>query len=265
VHLSQQETIFPDEKRHLTLFRLDFKAVIIEPDGTRKTVLIELQKSKYETDLQRFRHYLGSSYMEKAKQNGVAEEQPKYNGMYPIITIYILGYNLKELPYMAVTVNQEVIDASSKKKIEVKSFFIEHLTHKSHIIQVLRLPEKRRTRLENFMVLFNQAWVTETKSILELQELPKGFEDLATYLHDPVADSQFRRDLDAEEELDTIFDQQEAKYLYQIAIAQHEKEEAERREKQAMLKLATKMKRYNETMADIMHETGLTKKEIDKL
>ena len=265
VHLSQQETIFPDEKRHLTLFRLDFKAVIIEPDGTRKTVLIELQKSKYETDLQRFRHYLGSSYMEKAKQNGVAEEQPKYNGMYPIITIYILGYNLKELPYMAVTVNQEVIDASSKKRIEVKSFFIEHLTHKSHIIQVLRLPEKRRTRLENFMVLFNQAWVTETKSILELQELPKGFEDLATYLHGPVADSQFRRDLDAEEELDTIFDQQEAKYLYQIAIAQQEKEIAQQEKEQAMLKLATKMKRYNETMADIMHETGLTEKEIEKL
>ena len=233
VHLSQQETVFPDQKRQLTLFRLDFKAVIIEPDGTRKTVLVELQKSKYETDIQRFRHYLGSSYMEKSKKDEVAEVQVQYNGIYPIITIYILGYDLKELPYMAVTVNREVIDAASKKRIEVKSFFIEHLTHQSHIIQVRRLPEHRRTRLENFMVLFNQAWVTETKSILDLQELPEGFEDLATYLHGPVADEQFRRNLDAEEELDTIFDQQEAKYLYQIAIAQQEKEEAERREQEA--------------------------------
>ena len=279
VDLSQQETVYPDEKRHLTLFRLDFKAVIIEPDGTRKTVLVELQKSKYETDIQRFRHYLGSNYMEKNKQNGVAEEQSQYSGMYPIITIYILGYNLKELPYMAVTVNREVIDASSKKRIEVKSFFIEHLTHQSHIIQVRRLPEHRRTRLENFMVLFNQAWVTETKSILDLQELPEGFEDLATYLHGPVADAQFRRNLDAEEELDTIFDQQEAKYLYQIVLAQQEKEEAEKREteakleaekerrqkEQAMLKLATKMKKYGEPLDEIIKETGLTEQEINNI
>jgi hypothetical protein len=201
---------------------------------------------------------------------------------------------------MAVTVNREIIDAATKQKIDVKSFFIEHLTHKSHIIQVRRLPQQRRTRLENFMVLFNQAWVTETNSILDLQELPEGFEDLATYLHGPVADEQFRRNLDAEEELDSIFDQQEAKYLHQIAVAQQEKEEAEREKaeaqqreleaqqreaeerqqkqeaqqrelealqekKQAMLKLATKMKRYGESMDDIMRETGLTQNEIEKL
>jgi predicted transposase/invertase (TIGR01784 family) len=293
VHLSQQETVFPDQKRHLTLFRLDFKALIKEPDGTKKTILIELQKSKYKTDIQRFRHYLGSAYKDKPRKDIVAEEQEQYVGIYPIVTIYILGYNLDELPYMAVTVNREVIDAATKEKIEVESFFIEHLTHKSHIIQVRRLPEQRRTRLENFMVLFNQAWVTETNSILDLEELPEGFEDLANYLHGPVADAQFLRNLDAEEELDSIFDQQEAKYLHQIAVAQQEKEEAEKREaeaqqreaeaqkreheaqnreaqalqekKQAMLKLATKMKKYGESVEDIMRETGLTEQEIENL
>jgi Skp family chaperone for outer membrane proteins len=255
--------------------------------------LVELQKSKYETDIQRFRHYLGSAYLDKPRKDVVEEEQAQYNGMYPIVTIYILGYKLDEIPYMAVTVNREVIDASTKQKIDVKSFFIEHLTHKSHIIQVRRLPEQRRTRLENFLVLFNQAWVTETKSILDLEELPKEFEDLANYLHGPVADEQFRRNLDAEEEIDTIFDQQEYKYLQQIAQAQIEKEEAERereeaekreakakletekerqqkqeaqqREAQAMLKLATKMKKYGESVEDIMYETGLTKNEIENL
>jgi predicted transposase/invertase (TIGR01784 family) len=265
VHVSQQETVYPDEKRHLTLFRLDFKALIKEPDGTKKTILIELQKSKYKTDIQRFRHYLGSAYMDKPRKDIVTEEQAKYNGIYPIVTIYILGYNLDELPYMAVTVNREVTDASTKQKIEVKSFFIEHLTHKSHILQVRRLPEQRRTRLENFMVLFNQAWVTETKSILDLEELPKEFEDLANYLHGPVADAQFLRNLDAEEELDSIFDQQEAKYLHQIAVAQQEKEDAERREQEVKIKLATKMKKYGECVEDIMRETGLTEQEIENL
>ncbi|NCU33100.1 MAG: hypothetical protein EOM23_09270, partial [Candidatus Moranbacteria bacterium] len=58
VSLGQQETLFLDEKRQLTLFRLDFKAVIKDADGSTKTVLIELQKSKYPTDIQRFRNYL---------------------------------------------------------------------------------------------------------------------------------------------------------------------------------------------------------------
>ena len=261
VHLSQQETVYPDEKRHLTLFRLDFKALIKEPDGTKKTILIELQKSKYKTDIQRFRHYLGSAYMDKPRKDIVAEEKMQYVGIYPIVTIYILGYNLDELPYMAVTVNREVIDAATKEKIEVESFFIEHLTHQSHIIQVRRLPEQRRTRLENFMVLFNQAWVTETRSILDLEELPKEFEDLATYLHGPVADAQFLRNLDAEEELDAIFDDQESRYLMAVI----EKEEAERREQEVKIKLAIKMEKYGEPLDEIIKETGLTKNEIEKL
>ena len=61
--LNQQETVFPDNKHQLTLFRLDFKATIKKNDGTKHTVLIELQKSKYITDILRFRNYLGSNYM----------------------------------------------------------------------------------------------------------------------------------------------------------------------------------------------------------
>ena len=63
VALSQQETSLPDERRGLTLFRLDFKAIIKQADGSQKTVLIELQKSKYKTDIQRFRSYLGANYL----------------------------------------------------------------------------------------------------------------------------------------------------------------------------------------------------------
>ena len=91
-------------------------------------------------------------------------------------------------------------------------------------------------------------------------------------MNNPVADTQFHCNLDTEEELDTIFDQQEAKYLYQIAVAQQEKEEAEKREieaklreKETMLKLATKMKTYGEPLSEIIKETGLTKNEIEKL
>jgi hypothetical protein len=89
-------------------------------------------------------------------------------------------------------------------------------------------------------------------------------------------DEQFRRNLEAEEELDTIFDAQEARHLAQIAEANREKEEANRekdeanrerdeahREKQqALYKLVRQMKKYGATLPEIAAETGLTYKEV---
>lgn len=285
--LGHQETVFPDEKRRLTLFRLDFKAVIKEADGSSKTVLIELQKSKFSTDIQRFRNYLGANYIAKQKPPVRVEEPPvEYHSIYPIITIYILGYNLEDLPYMAVTVNRDVINSVSKEKITVKSFFIEHLTHQSHIIQVRRLPDQRRTRLENFLVLFNQAWCTENNYIIDLQDVPEEFSDIATYLQGPLMDEEFRRRLEAEEEIDTIFDEHEAKYLKQIADAEKNEQAAMKRESEAKkreakareterlmrsqknalaIKYALLLKKAGASTKEITKETGLTPDELANL
>nr|MDU9044507.1 hypothetical protein [Candidatus Electrothrix aestuarii] len=47
---------------NLTVFRIDFSAVIRQEDGSRKLVLIEIQKAKLPTDIMRFRKYLGGQY-----------------------------------------------------------------------------------------------------------------------------------------------------------------------------------------------------------
>jgi len=229
LELGQQETIVPDEKRGFTLFRLDFKAVIKNADGTKQKVLIELQKSKYETDIQRFRNYLGVNYITKISK---FEENFKNNEEFPIITIYILGYNLIDLPYLAVTVNNQIINSVNKELINTKSFFVEMLTHSSHILQVKRLPKNRKTRIEQFMMLFNQAWNSDKKYILDLEEIPEDFRDIVEYLEKPVYSEDFRRQLEAEEEIDFIFDQQEAKYLVQIEEAKMREEEAKIREEE---------------------------------
>jgi hypothetical protein len=59
--VGQQETMIAHDTLQLTLFRLDFKATIRQADGSQKTVLIELQKSKFPSDISRFRRYLGAS------------------------------------------------------------------------------------------------------------------------------------------------------------------------------------------------------------
>ncbi|MCX6278528.1 MAG: hypothetical protein NT004_10565 [Bacteroidetes bacterium] len=288
VTLSQQETTLPDEKRGLTLFRLDFKALIREADNTEKIVLIELQKSKYITDIQRFRNYLGASYMTKPSKGDanprvpkmMVEEKPtEYHSIYPIIAIYILGYNLNDLPYMAVSVNREVVNSVNQEKVEVKSFFIDHLTHQAHIIQVRRLPQRRQTRLEQFFTFFDQSQCISDHYILDLKQIPKGFEDIARYLQGPVSDEQFRRLLEAEDQLDAIFDHQEAQYLQKIAeaekqieVAEQQREAAEKQREVAeqikevlTIKLVRQMKKSGATVAEIANETGLKQEEIEKL
>ncbi len=267
VKLENQETVLSYERKLLTLFRLDFKAVIKEADGSHKTVLIELQKSKFPTDIQRFRNYLGSAYLEKEDTPGSMVEEPgaKYAKPYPIITIYILGYNLDDLPFLAVTVNRDIINAVNKEKIHVKSFFIEQLTHQSHIIQVRRIPEKRRTRLEKFLVFFNQAWCTENGFIIDLQEVPREFTDIARYLQGPVKDESFRRNLIAEDQLDLIFELQEKKFLRKIEESEKEKEEERKQKESLARKLAIQLKKSGVATDEIVRETGLTSNEIRKL
>jgi len=235
--LEQQETLVPSETRSLTLFLLDFKALIKQPDGSKRQILIELQKSKYGTDIRRFRNYLGANYITKfqKREKGKLElsDEPE---IYPIVTIYILGYKLDDLPFLAVTVNNQVINSINKATIDVDSFFVNMLTHRSHILQVTRLPEERKTRLEKFLSLFNQAWYTDQRYILDLQEIPEEFLDIAEYLQIPVMNEEFRRQLAGEEEIDSIFDQQEAKFQKQIDEAKKNEEIALAKEKEALAK-----------------------------
>jgi hypothetical protein len=287
LQLSQQETIVPDEKRQLTLFRLDFKATVKKADGTKQTVLIELQKSKYITDIQRFRSYLGSNYIKSELETDTYGIERKVS--YPIISIYILGYKLEDIPYMAVTVNHRIINSVNKEPLELNSDFINQLNHRSHILQVRRLPENRKSKLEQFLTLFNQAWITDQRYILDLQDVPHEFEEIARYLQSPVMDEKFRLQLEAEEEIDLIFDQQENKYLAKIQEAEakaeqaeakaeqaeakaeeerRQKEEAKAREEEAKAKVyesARQMLAYGMPMEIIASATGLSVETIKKL
>jgi hypothetical protein len=263
VSLRPQETVMYSEKRALKLFRLDFKAIVRDADGRERKILIELQKSRQKTDMERFRYYLASNYMPpKGREYGpedgchILEDGTLCKPIQPIVAIYILGYNLDDLPYMAVSVNRDIIDSVSKKKLNVKSFFIEHLTHEAHILQVRRLPEKPKTELEKFMLLFNQAWCTNYGFILDLQFVPDEFKDVAQYLQSPLLEEKVRRMLMAEDELETIFDDHESK-LYD---ALNRILEAEKREKAALKEKDKALKRAERALQQ--KKQALQQKEV---
>lgn len=275
VDLSQQEIVIEDEIRNFTLYRLDFKATIRNSDGKEETVLIELQKSKLPTNLQRFRTYLGSNYMERRMKKKV-DSQEEYIETLPIIAIYILGYNVEDIPYLATKIDRKIIDASTKEEVEINSDFIELLTHTTYILQVRRLPKDRRTRIERFMTLFNQRWVEEDESyIIDLEEVPEGFEDIADYLGNSLKNDELKKNLIAEREIEDLFAITEAKFLQKeeeikrlTLLEQEERrqKEEERRQKEEILgKMIKMMVDMGKSKEDIIQELKLDKETILRL
>ena len=271
--IEQQEVIAVDEYRGLKLYRLDFSAIIVNEQGEKQKVLIELQKSKLPTNLLRFRTYLGESYTKKETvTNRFGDEETR---IYPIISIYILGYNVSDIPYLAINIDNKITNAVTKEEVNVNSDFIELLTHKTRVIQIRRLREERLSRLERFLMLFNQSWATSDKYILDLEEIPEGFRDIANYLGAPVQDEFFRNQLKGEEEIDDIFKNQEAELARkkeELKEAKQREEEAKQREEEAYkrekaikIQFAKHLLQTGRPISEIVKLTGLDNDELEKL
>lgn len=272
--IEQQETVIADESRGFKMFRLDFSAIIVNEYGKKQKVLIELQKSKLPTNKLRFRTYLGESYLKKETfVNELGEEASR---IYPIISIYILGYNVVDIPYLAISIDNKITNIVTKEEVEVQSDFVDLLTHKTKVIQIRRLSKERRTKLEQFLSLFDQAQATlENRFILELQEIPKGFDDIVKYLSSAVYNEEVRRNLRGEQEIDEIFRNQEA----QLAQAEERAEKAElkmeevkrqaaeatQQRKAMQIQLAKYMLKNGASTSEIIQQTGLTSTEIANL
>lgn len=143
------------EERRRTVFRLDFCAVIRMPNGERKQVIIELQKAKLGGDLMRFRNYLASKYLarEEVEFDGELKPEPL-----PIISIYILGFNISaELP-MAVKVRRQYMNAVTGEDLLGADPlpYIEQLTHDAYFIQIPKIAGQPATAYERLISVFDQ-------------------------------------------------------------------------------------------------------------
>ncbi|MDR1268997.1 MAG: hypothetical protein LBK82_05685, partial [Planctomycetaceae bacterium] len=79
----EAETLF------LTVCRFDFSAKISTPNGEHKTVMIELQKAKFSSDIMRFRRYLGLHYQNP--DNTYTDGNDEYKKARQIYGIFLLG------------------------------------------------------------------------------------------------------------------------------------------------------------------------------
>jgi hypothetical protein len=171
----------PDDSNNLAaslaLFRLDFVATIKTATNEHKKVLIEIQKALKASDIDRFRNYLGEHYK---KQEEITTAKGKEKVALPLVTIYILGFELKEVNAALTKVNRELTNQVTREKINAKSDFIERLTHDCYIVQVPRIGSKVQSRLEKLLSFFEQNYFLDEDGIVK--EYPYPVEDSAIQL-----------------------------------------------------------------------------------
>ena len=144
---------FDEAYRLLLVYKLDYIATIKTSDGEYKKVLIEIQKARNTVDVMRFRNYLAEQYKLEDEIQTPAGSQIK---PLPIITIYLLGFKLANLESPAIKVERKYIDLIFGKWFDLKSEFIELLTHNSYIVQIPRIQPKLQSRLDALLSVFEQ-------------------------------------------------------------------------------------------------------------
>jgi hypothetical protein len=149
----------------ITVCRFDFAAKIETENGEYKTVIIELQKAKFATDIMRFRRYLGLMY--QSAENTHDEHRVKARQIY---CIYFLNYEIGLSDSPIIKVDYKVSDLTTGEELDRKNEFIASLTHKTWIVQVRQLKARHRTELENLLSIFDQNNISNDKHILNVDE-----------------------------------------------------------------------------------------------
>jgi tetratricopeptide (TPR) repeat protein len=150
----------------LTVCRFDFSAKISLPNGKLKTVLIELQKAKLPSDIMRFRRYLGLHYQNPSNAYEVDDKKKSRQ----IYCIFLLGYDIGMPGHPVIQVDNTVKDRTTKEALPGANEFIEGLHHRSWIVQIDQLKQRRRDNLETLLSVFDQENRTANHHIMNINE-----------------------------------------------------------------------------------------------
>lgn len=229
VQLRPQETsteTASEQGLPISIYRLDFVALIEHSDGTYRKVLIELQKTKRHTNIVRFRRYLGESYQQIEQLPQALDRQPL-----EIITIYFLGFTLDDVPTSVLRVENNYIDAIRNKPLSKppQDRFVRLLNHESHLIQIPLLQPNLQNRLERILNLFSQKYQTDNMHLLnypidDTTPIDPLEEAMKRRLLRAAASEELRRKMDLEDEFDTEMRLHERSMAEQRAIIAQQNE-----------------------------------------
>ena len=216
----ESDTVAHPPAANLTVYRIDFAAVVETAAGERRQVLVEIQKAEYPEDIMRFRRYLG----EHSGNVTVSEADGRTRAL-PLTTIYFLGHRLAHTEATVLKVGREYVDAVTGERLRDREEFVESLTHDSYVIQIPLLPDRRRNDLERLMGVFDQSRRTANRHFLEVDEteLPARYAPVLRRLVGAAGSREVRDAMIVEDEVVSHLVRKDRRIAeYEQAIAERE-------------------------------------------
>jgi len=206
------------------ILKMDFKAMVKTKEGKHLLVIIEVQKAMKETNLLRFRQYLGSQYSNKS--NCYVDLDRKIP--LPIFSIYFLGYNIgldNKVP--VIKVSPKCFDYTEGTEIKSTSLFTESLSHEMVIIQTKILKNSRRSLLESFLSNF----MPEVQHFLEVN--PGDFDRKFVSLLKRLEKATMKKEIVELMQRENLIQEEWEEMVRSLAEAKKRESEAKKRESEA--------------------------------
>ena len=202
------------QKEILSIFRIDFGATVLKPNGEKQLILIELQKTWLPTETLRFRQYLGVHYQ---NPKNIVTGSPDRHAL-PMVAVYLLGHTVGEIEEPVVYVRHQAFNYEDEPVTRgIPNKFIDSLNHDSIIVQIPRLHGKINNRLDKVLSIFDQKRVCQdNQHYLNLDD--KAFDtadaDMQPIIHRlmmAASNIEMRQNMNVEDEYYSIIKEQEGK------------------------------------------------------
>ena len=210
-------------ENQLKLLRFDFAGTIENPDGTKETVTIELQKASEPEEVMRFRTYFGLQMASKSNADCITKyHRDKDKTPYTILKarhiygIFILGHSLGNgFEYPLIKGNTVFYDEDNNVlNFKTQCEFLKGMTYDLYIIQIPFLPERPKKPLEKLFRAFDQRYRVENDAkFLELTEDAdddSGYNLVFRRLLYAASDEKLRGNLDLEDYAERMWTIQQA-------------------------------------------------------
>jgi hypothetical protein len=237
-----QESIAENDliDKPLRVYRIDFAAIIKEPSGRVKKVLIELQKTRRSTNILRFRRYLAENYQ---KEETITQNGEEIKQSLEIVTIYFLGFNLDDVDTPVLHVKNCFTDATTGETLEQakREEFVRLLNHESYMIQIRKLNSPTRSHIDRILNVFNQTYkIKDDDHILNFANDTQDplLNKMINRLTRAIADTEMRKKMDLEDEIEREYQSLESQINAQKKALEDKDRALEDKDKQieALLK-----------------------------
>jgi len=216
----------------LPLHRMDYVAIIKIGENQFEKVVIEVQKSPFTPEIDRFRNYVAEKY---SKKSTYKIDKKQVEEHLPIKTIYLLDKVLNDKLPAVLHRKGDYFDVLYKTKFEgEKDNYVELLNHDSWFIQIAKLPTDLQCDLATILTVF-APWMRVSKDeiYIDVDEnlLSKKhalLQRILLRLENATHNQKLLLTLDTERQIEDEID----KYQKEAEEERRQKEEAQLREEE---------------------------------